>query len=589
MTYRAPLADIAFTLKHVAGLKRAIDQGLTGDLSDDLVDAILDEAGRFTEAELVPLARVGDTMGAALDNGVVTMPPGFRGAYRAWCEGGWNALGGPTEFGGQHLPQTLQTAALELWNSATMAFGLAPTLTFGAIDALHKHGSAELQRTYLAKLVSGEWTATMNLTEPQAGSDLALLKSRAEPAGDGTYRIFGTKIFITYGEHDLTDNIVHMVLARLPDAPAGTRGISLFLVPKFLVTADGSLGARNDVVCTGLEHKLGIHASPTCVMTYGDAGGAIGWLVGEEHRGLACMFTMMNSARLSTGIQGVAVAEAAHQKALAYARDRRQGNAAGAKSGGPQPIAEHPDVRRMLLTQKALTAAARAIAYSCAEAIDMNRWTSGDEARRWHERTGILTPIAKAFSSDIGVEVASLGIQIHGGMGYIEETGAAVFWRDSRIVPIYEGTNGIQAIDLVTRKLPLSNGGAMAALIADLREDAATAQTSGAPLLAATGAKIAAALDATEAATEAITAPGRPPAESLAVATPYLRLIALAIGGALLARAASASLAIGDAGTPGRIALARYFADHLLPEVEALRTVVATGAASVDDGAIALA
>jgi len=474
-----------------------------------------------------------------------------------------------------------------------MAFGLGPTLTFGAIDALHKHGSEALNRIWLEKLVSGEWMATMNLTEPQAGSDLALLKARAERADDGTYRIFGTKIFITYGEHDLTENIVHLVLARLPDAPAGTRGISLFLVPKYRLNADGSLGARNDVHCTGLEHKLGIHASPTCVMTFGDNGGdnggATGWLIGEEHRGLACMFTMMNSARLATGIQGVAIGEAAHQKALAYARDRRQGRVVGSDDAAAGPIVAHPDVQRMLLTQKALTAAARAIAYCCAQAIDMGRWTTGDTAAHWQERAGLLTPIAKAFCSDIGVEAASLGVQIHGGMGYIEETGAAVYLRDARIVPIYEGTNGIQAIDLVTRKIGLSGGAAVKALFADLRADATRANDSGTPALQALGAATIAAIDIAEAATSGLlTDLAGDPVAALAVATPYLRLMALTIGGALLVRGAVASVATKDPAASERIALARYFADHLLVETQSLRTVVGSGATALREAAIAL-
>ena len=588
MSYRAPIADISFTLKHVAGLDRAIKAGLAGDLSDDLVDAVLEEAGRFSAEELAPLAKIGDQLGAKLQDGTVTMPPGWREAYQAWCEGGWNAIGGPSEFGGQALPHTLQIAALEMWNSASMAFALGPTLTFGAVEALDRHGSDELKRLYLEKLVSGEWMATMNLTEPQAGSDLALLKSRAEPAGDGTYRIFGTKIFITYGEHDLCDNIVHLVLARLPDAPAGTRGISLFLVPKFLLDADGNPGQRNDLKCSGLEHKIGIHASPTCVMSYGDTGGAVGWLIGEENRGLACMFTMMNSARLSTAIQGVAIGEASYQKALAYARDRKQGRGIGAAGPGPGPIVDHPDIQRMLLTQKALTAAGRAIAYSCAEAIDMSHWTEGDEARRWSERTGLLTPITKSFCTDLGVDVASLGIQVHGGMGYIEETGAAVYWRDARIAPIYEGTNGIQAIDLVTRKLPLSNGQAIAALFDDLKADARAASDTGDAALQAIGSAVADAIASAEAATAAITNPQRDPAEALAVASPYLRLLALTAGGSFLARAATVSQQLADPGTEARVALARYFTETLLAEVSSLRAVVVSGAAAVRHGAAAL-
>ena len=394
--YRAPVDEIAFTLKHVAGLKAELDAGRFGDLSEDLVDAILSEAGRFAGEEIAPLYKIGDETGAVLKDAAVTTPPGWKELYRRWIDGGWNALSGPEEFGGQGLPTMLGVAALEMWNSGSMAFALGPTLTMGAVDAIEKHASDELKEKYLAKLVSGEWMGTMNLTEPQAGSDLNALRTRAEPVGDGTYRIFGQKIYITYGEHDFTDNIVHLVLARLPDAPPGTRGISLFLVPKFFVGDDGAPGARNDVHCTSIEHKLGIHASPTCTMIYGDgfvdgmAPGAIGWLVGEENRGLACMFTMMNNARLAVGMQGVAVAEMATQKAIAFANERRQGKASSYDGEGMAPIVHHADVRRTLLTMKALTAASRAIAYSCAHATDMARATDGDAARHWQERANLL-------------------------------------------------------------------------------------------------------------------------------------------------------------------------------------------------------
>ncbi len=427
--YRAPVDEIGFSLKHIAGLERAMADGKLGDLSGDVVDAVLEEAGRFAREELAPLNRVGDQYGSKLADAKVTTPPGWKETYRHWAEGGWNAIAGPPEFGGQGLPMMLAVAASEMWNSACMGFGLGPLLTIGAIEAIHKHGSPALQEKFLAKLVSGEWMGTMNLTEPQAGSDLSALKTRAERAADGTYRIFGQKIFITYGEHDLTDNIIHLVLARLPDAPSGTRGISLFLVPKFLVNDDGSLGARNDLFCHSIEHKLGIHASPTCTMIYGDGRfgkepGAIGYLIGEENRGLACMFTMMNNARLNVGIQGVAIAEAAYQHALAYAHERRQGRSPDASGPGMSPIVEHPDVQRNLLTMKAHVAAARAICHCCAYAIDMAH-AGGTDAAQWNERASLITPVAKAFSTDIGVEVASIGVQVHGGMGFIEETGAA--------------------------------------------------------------------------------------------------------------------------------------------------------------------
>ncbi len=589
--YRAPVDEIAHTLKHVAGLGAALDAGRLGDLSEDLVDAILEEAGRFATDEVTPLRKIGDEHGAVLKDAAVTTPPGWKDLYRRWTEGGWNALTGPEDFGGQGLPQMLSVAALEMWNSGSMAFAIGPTLTMGAVEALEKHGSDELKATYLEKLVSGEWMGTMNLTEPQAGSDLAALRSRAEPVGDGTYRIFGQKIFITYGEHDFTDNIVHLVLARLPDAPAGTRGISLFLVPKFFVNEDGSLGARNDAFCASIEHKLGIHASPTCTMIYGDGfakdrePGAIGWLIGEENKGLACMFTMMNNARLAVAMQGVAIAEAARQQALAYAQDRRQGKAAGFDGEGMAPIVHHADVKRNLLTMKALTQVARSIAYSCAHALDMARTGEGDDARHWQERANLLTPVAKAFATDVGVDVASIGVQVHGGMGYIEETGAAALLRDARIAPIYEGTNGIQAIDLVTRKLPLSGGEHVKGYIGELRADIEALRKSNADGFGATAERCNAALDDLAEATDFLQralADGRQE-EALAGATPYLRLFALAAGGAYLVRGALA----GE--DKARVVLARFFAENLVDEASALKRRVIAGAESLVSADAALA
>ncbi len=409
MTYQAPVGDIAFTLKHAAGLKRALDEGLYGDLTEDLVDAVLEEAGKFATDVIAPLNRVGDVHGTPLENGAVKMPPGWKEAYAAWTAAGWNGLAASPDWGGQGLPHLINAACLEMWHAAAMAFGLGPLLTMGAAEALAVHGAEALKRAYLPKLVSGEWMGTMQLTEPQAGSDLSALRTKAERRQDGTYRVTGQKIFITYGEHDLTDNIVHFVLARLPDAPPGSRGISLFLVPKYLVNPDGTLGAKNDVRCHSVEHKLGIHGSPTCTMVYGDDGGAIGFLVGEENRGLACMFTMMNNARLGVGLEGVAVAERATQQALAYARERRQGRAPDAAGPGMSPILAHPDVTRMLLLMRASTRAARAICYMTAAAIDRSHRERDEAAReRAQERASLLTPIAKAFSTDIGVEVASL-------------------------------------------------------------------------------------------------------------------------------------------------------------------------------------
>ncbi|PSH70692.1 acyl-CoA dehydrogenase [Phyllobacterium brassicacearum] len=589
--YRAPVEEIAHTLKIVAGLDDAIAQGRLGDLSDDLVDAILEEAGKFASTRVAPLLQIGDEHGTPLKDADVTMPPGWKEVYREWISGGWNALTGKEEFGGQSLPMMLAIATFEMWNSGSMAFGIGPTLTLGAIEALEAHATDELKQTFLPKLVSGEWMGTMNLTEPQAGSDVGALRTRAERAEDGTYRIFGSKIFITYGEHDLTENIIHLVLARLPDAPAGTKGISLFLVPKFLVNEDGSLGARNDVFCGGIEHKMGIHGSPTCTMIYGDGfarakkPGAVGWLVGEENRGLACMFTMMNNARLAVGIQGVAVAEAAYQKALAYAEERRQMRAPGWTGEGMSPIIEHPDVQRNLLTMKGLTAAARSIAYACAHAIDMAKSGTGDDARHWADRANLLTPVAKAFSTDVGVDVASIGIQVHGGMGFIEETGAAQLLRDARIAPIYEGTNGIQAIDLVQRKLPLGGGEHIKTYVAELRAVAKSVAASNSADFGETGQRLLASLEDLETTSlwlQQALAKGKISA-AFAGATPYLRLFGLAAGATYLAKSALGSE------QAGRTALARFFAENLLSETSALKDRVIHGAASLFGARSALA
>ncbi len=580
--YRAPVSDIAFALKHVAGFSEALEAGTFPALSHDLVDSVLDEAGRFATEKIAPLNRIGDENPARLENDAVATPPGWRDAYDAWMAAGWNGLAAPDAHGGQGLPTLIAVATQEMWTGAAMAFALCPMLTAGAIEALDRHGSQALKSTYLPHMVSGRWTGTMNLTEPQAGSDLGALRTRAEPQGDGTYRLFGQKIFITYGEHDLAENIVHMVLARLPDAPPGSRGISLFLVPKFLANADGSLRERNDVVCSGLEHKLGIHGSPTCTMIYGDGRfgpepGARAWLVGEENRGLACMFTMMNNARLMVGVQGLGQCERALQQAVAYAADRRQGRAPGWAGDDMSPIAAHPDVGRMLMTMRGMTAASRALCYACAFAADMAAATG---ETHWRDRRDLLTPVAKAFSTDAGFEVASLGVQVHGGMGYIEETGAAQTLRDARIASIYEGTNGIQAIDLVTRKLPLADGGAVHGYVGELRDIAERARAENRPEFGRMGVRLLAALDDFEAASDhllGLLAAGST-AEALAGATPYLRLFGLAAGGAYLAKGALASL--GDASAAGtlRIATARFFAERLAPETAALRLAIAEGA-----------
>jgi acyl-CoA dehydrogenase len=580
MTYRAPVADIAFTLKHSAGLKRALDDGLYGDLTEDVVDAVLEEAGKFASTVIAPLNAVGDKHGTPLKDGQVTMPPGWKEAYTAWAQGGWNGLAGSADWGGQGLPHALNSACIEMWNSASMAFGIGPVLTMGAIEALNNHGTDALKAKYLEKLTTGEWMGTMQLTEPQAGSDVGALRARAERAPDGTYRITGSKIFITYGEHDLTDNIIHFVLARLPDAPPGTKGISLFLVPKLFVNDDGSIGARNDARCHSVEHKLGIHGSPTCTMVYGDNGGATGWLIGEENRGLNCMFTMMNNARLAVGLQGVAIAERATQQAYAYANERRQGRA-----GGNGAIINHPDVRRMLLTMRSLTRAARAICYTTGAAIDRAHRARDDAARKAaDQRASLLTPVAKAFSTDVGMEVASLGVQVHGGMGFIEETGAAQHYRDARIAPIYEGTNGIQAIDLVTRKLPMDGGAVMRGYLDELRQTVAAVKAVNDPAFGATGARLSDAVGSLDRATTWLL--GASPDAALAGATPYLRLFASAAGGCALAEDALAGLRLADAEATGRVALARFFAENIAVQAGGLETTVTEGADSISDIAL---
>jgi acyl-CoA dehydrogenase len=574
MSYRAPVADIAFSLKHAAGLKTALAEGLYGDLDEQTVDSVLAEAGRFATDIIAPLNGFGDKFGTPFKNGTVTTPPGWKHAYTTWAAAGWNGLAAPADWGGQELPQAVNAACIEMWNSASMAFGIGPVLTMAAIDALHAYGSDTLKKEYLGNLISGEWMGTMQLTEPQAGSDVGALRSKAERANDGSYRITGSKIFITYGEHDLTDNIIHFVLARLPDAPPGTKGISLFLVPK--VMPDGT---RNDVRAHSVEHKLGIHASPTCTMVYGDHGGAVGFLIGEENKGMACMFTMMNRARLAVGLQGVGIAERATQQALSYARERKQG-AAGA-------IIAYPDVKRMLLTMRALTGAARAICYATGIAIDRSLRAKTEEGRKSaNDRASLLTPVAKAFSTDIGTEVASLGVQVHGGMGYIEETGAAQHYRDARIAAIYEGTNGIQAIDLVTRKVPLEGGKTVALYIDELRRTVESVQSSNAPAFGETAARLGEAVDSLERATRWVLAQKSSDA-ALAGATPYLRLFGNAAGGCMLAEEALASLRAGDG--VGRVVLARYFAENLAIQANGLERSVTEGADSIIDAQAALA
>ncbi len=534
-----------------------------------------------------PLNQIGDIAGSTLDgDGNVTTPAGFREAYRQYVDAGWGAVPFSQEFGGGGFPWLVAVVMQEMMASADMAFSLCPLLTQGAIDMLAQYGSSVQQATFLERMVSGEWAGTMNLTEPQAGSDLGAVRAKAVPAEDGTWRVTGQKIFITYGEHDLADNIIHLVLARVPDAPSGTRGISCFIVPKYLVKEDGSLGARNDLRCVSIEHKLGIHASPTCVMSYGDAGGATGYLIGEANQGMRYMFAMMNTARLSVGLQGLSLAERAYQDALRYAQERRQGRAVNAPSGEQSPIVEHPDVRRMLLTMKAYIEAMRALLYTNAVSIDLARHHS-DQAERdaRRELADLLTPISKAWCTDLGVELASTGLQVHGGMGYVEETGVAQYLRDVRISPIYEGTNGIQAIDLVTRKVPMRGGAAVADLLAQM--DALDPELAAAdPELHEMRPALADGVSALREATSWIIARGpTEPNDALAGATPYLRLSGLVVGGWLMARSAlAASRLLRTASASDavflreKIGTAHFYIAQLLPQAAGLLPAVTAGA-----------
>ena len=584
MTYRAPIHDMLLSLNHGAGLQAALSAGHYGDFDGELAAAVLEEAGRFATDVLAPLNHIGDKQGIKLENGGVTTAPGWKDAYTRWTAAGWNAVSGPEAFGGQGLPTAINAACSEIWSAANMSFGLCPMLTLSAIEALHAHGSDELKKIYLEKLVSGEWTGTMQLTEPQAGSDVGALRSRAERAPDGNYRLSGTKIYITYGDHDMTDNIVHFVLARLPDAPAGTKGISLFLVPKFLVNADGSLGERNDIYPSGIEHKLGIHASPTCTMTMGDKGGAVGYLIGEENRGMQCMFTMMNQARIGVGIEGVGIADRAYQQALAFAQERKQGRAPGSKGHDMEPIIVQPDVKRMLMQMRSLTAAARSICYATAVALDVAARSTDPKVRADAAARGaLLTPVAKAFSTDIGIEVASLGVQVHGGMGFIEDTGAAQHYRDARIAAIYEGTNGIQAIDLVTRKLGVNGGASVWALLDELAGIVSRVEASNDPSFGTTGAKLRDALGSLDRTSKwLLERLAAAPSDALAGATPYLRLFGSAVGGCMLANEAMAAKEISGGGDPARyVRLARFFAEHVAVQAGSLERTVIDSAESV--------
>ena len=569
--YTAPLADMRFTLNEIVNLAEVAALPGCEQAAPDIVDQVLEEAAKLAGDVIAPLNAVGDRERSRLENGVVRTPKGFAEAYRSYVEGGWNALPFDPEHGGQGLPQVVSTAVLEMWTSANMAFSLCPLLTIGAVELLQAHGSPEQKRLYLGKMISGEWTGTMNLTEPQAGSDVGALRTRAVKKGDH-YEITGQKIFITYGDHDMAANIVHMVLARLPDAPAGTRGISLFIVPKRLVNPDGSLGEMNDLRPVSLEHKLGIHGSPTCVMAYGDRGGAVGYLVGEPNRGMELMFTMMNNARLNVGLQGVAIAERAYQQARDFARVRVQGRVVGAKGDGPLPIIHHADVRRMLLDMRACTEASRALTYYVAACIDRARHHPYEEERkRQQRRVDLLIPVVKAWCTDLGVEVASTGVQVHGGMGFIEETGAAQHLRDARITPIYEGTNGIQAADLVGRKIARDMGKAAKELVAEVGAFNDELKQEPGDDITEIRSSLPFAVEALKNATNWIsiaTVDHMP--RVLAGSVPFLRLVGTVTAGWLLAKGA---LAARQALTQGKIdsrfleaklLTAQFFGEHRL-------------------------
>ena len=585
--YVAPLKDMQFVLKELAGLDQVARLPGCEDASAELVDQILEESGKFCAEVLAPLNQSGDVEGSKWDNGRVTTPKGFIEAYKQFVEGGWNALQFPPEFGGQGLPKLVATPVMEMWKAANMSFSLCPLLTGGAIEALLLRGADALKKTYLPKMIEGTWTGTMNLTEPQAGSDLALVKSKAVPEGDH-YRVYGQKIFITYGEHDLAENIVHLVLARTPDAPEGVKGISLFVVPKFLVNADGSLGKRNDVHCASIEHKLGIHASPTAVLIFGEKEGAIGYLVGQENHGLAYMFIMMNAARFAVGLEGVAISDRAYQQALAYAKERVQGRDL-AGGGKAVPIIRQPDVRRMLMSMKAQTEAMRALAYVVASAMDIAHRDPDAALRAKHQAfADMMIPVVKGWSTETCIEVASTGIQVHGGMGYVEETGAAQHMRDARITTIYEGTTAIQSNDLVGRKMAREGGATAKEVIKAMH--AVEGQLGQAPGedMAAIRAALAAGIKSVEDCVAWIVATYAVDIKAVhAGAVPFLKLMGIVCGGWQMARAALVAqkkLAAKDGDASfyqAKIATARIYADHVLAQAPGLRNTVVRGAAGV--------
>lgn len=588
MTYQAPLKDMLFDMQALAGLEQVAQLPGFEEAGIETAQAVLEECAKFNEGVVAPLNFEGDRNPSYWKDGQVFTTPGFKDAFRQFSEGGWQGLQHPGDFGGQGLPKTIGAACVEMLNSANLSFALCPLLTDGAIEALLTAGTPEQQQTYIPKMISGEWTGTMNLTEPQAGSDLALVRTRAEPQGDGSYRIFGTKIFITYGEHDMAGNIVHLVLARVTGAPEGVKGISLFIVPKFMVEADGSLGRRNDVQCVSIEHKLGIKASPTAVLQFGDQGGAIGYLVGQENRGLEYMFIMMNAARYAVGVQGIAVAERAYQKAVQYAKDRVQSRPVDGSLPGSAPIIHHPDVKRMLMTMRALTEGCRAMAITAAAAYDAAHAHPDAEVRKQNQAFyEFMVPLVKGYSTEMSLEVTSLGVQVHGGMGFIEETGAAQYYRDARILTIYEGTTAIQANDLVGRKTA-RDGGATARAIA--RQVAATETQladRGSEAARAVHKRLKAAREAFEQVVDFIAGQAKAnPNAAFAGSVPYLLLAGNLMAGWQMARAllvAEDKLAAGEdkAFMQAKVTTARFYADHILSRVPGQRDAIVDGAQSV--------
>ena len=592
MSYKAPLKDMLFNIRHLAGIDELARIPAFEDAGFETAQAVLEECAKFNEGVLSPLNWAGDQNPSSWKQGVVTTTPGFKEAFKQYVDGGWQGLQHPLDFGGQGLPKTIGAACGEMLNSANMSFALCPLLTDGAIEALLTAGSDALKATYLEKLVSGQWTGTMNLTEPQAGSDLAAVRSRAEPQPDGTYKVFGTKIYITYGEHDMAENIVHLVLARVTGAPEGVKGISLFVVPKFMVQADGSTGARNDVHCVSIEHKLGIKASPTAVLQYGDHGGAVGYLVGQENRGLEYMFIMMNSARYAVGMQGIAIAERAYQKAVQFAKDRVQSRPVDGSLPGSGPIIAHPDVKRMLMTMRAYTEGCRAMAAVAAATYDAAHHHPDADTRKQNQSFyEFMVPLVKGYSTEMSLEVTSLGVQVHGGMGFIEETGAAQYYRDAKILTIYEGTTAIQANDLVGRKTSRDGGQTARAIAGQIEVTEAELRAQGGAAALAVAKRLQAARLALLDVIDFVAGNSKAsPNAVFAGSVPYLMLAGNVVAGWQMARAllvAEQALASGDAGDFGadfmraKITTARFYADHLLTKAPGIRDSIVEGADSV--------